>query len=60
MKKAPLILGIIFLVLSVLVFVLAHGLRRWYSGIFFLLIGIGAILSAKGGKDPVQEEYKTP
>lgn len=39
MNKIALIFGIAFLVLAVLVFVLADGLRRWYSGLFFAVIG---------------------
>lgn len=38
--------GILFLVLAVVIFVFAEGLRRWYSGIFFTIIGSGTILNA--------------
>jgi len=34
-----LVLGILFIVLAVIIFVFADGLRRWYSGIFFAMIG---------------------
>ena len=39
-RKIALVAGIIFIVLSLAVFVFADGLRRYYSGIFFLMIGI--------------------
>ena len=53
MQKALLILGIIFLVLAVVIFVFADGLRRYYSGGFFLVIGIACIANAlrSPGKD---------
>jgi drug/metabolite transporter (DMT)-like permease len=31
---------------AVIVFVFAHGLRRWYSGIFFALIGAVMLVNA--------------
>jgi hypothetical protein len=39
MSKVGLVCGILFIVLAVIVFVFADGLRRWYSGIFFAIIG---------------------
>ncbi len=36
----------IFIVLSLFVFFMADGLRRWYSGIFFLIIGVVTLLKA--------------
>jgi len=39
-RNMAFITGIIFIALSLTVFLLADGLRRYYSGIFFLLIGI--------------------
>lgn len=47
MKNLNLILGIAFLVLAVVVFVLADGARRWYSGGFFALLGIILLLNAR-------------
>ncbi|PLX22414.1 MAG: hypothetical protein C0600_16640 [Ignavibacteria bacterium] len=38
-NKAFIILGILCVVLAVIVFIFADGLRRWYSGIFFAIIG---------------------
>lgn len=55
MRKVTLVFGVFFIVLAVIVLLFAHGLRRWYSGIFFLLIGIVSILSARVRKEPVQE-----
>ena len=42
--KLYLIIAIIFFILSVIIFILADGLRRWYSGGFFLIMG-GVVLS---------------
>jgi putative Ca2+/H+ antiporter (TMEM165/GDT1 family) len=41
------IFGILFLALAVLIFVFADGLRRWYSGGFFLIIGVWMLLQAR-------------
>ena len=46
MSKAALVSGIVCIVLAVMVFVFADGLRRWYSGIFFALIGTVMLVSA--------------
>ena len=46
MRKWVLILGIILLVLAVVVFVFASGLRRWYSGLFFVIMGLVAVTNA--------------
>ena len=45
MSKVALVSGILFIVLAVIVFVFADGLRRWYSGIFFALIGTVMLLN---------------
>lgn len=37
--KLYLAIAIIFFILSVIIFVMADGLRRWYSGGFFLIMG---------------------
>jgi hypothetical protein len=39
MNKVALVSGILCVVLAVVIFVFAHGLRRWYSGIFFAILG---------------------
>ena len=46
MKRLAVVLGVSFLLLAVIVFVFADGLRRWYSGIFFAIIGTVALLNA--------------
>lgn len=46
MSKLSLVFGILFIVLAVIVFVFADGLRRWYSGIFFALMGTVALVNA--------------
>lgn len=45
MKKVPVVLGVIFLLLAVIVLGFASGLRRWYSGIFFAIIGTVTLLN---------------
>jgi hypothetical protein len=40
MRRFPLILGIAALVLGVVILVLAEGLRRYYSGLFFVVMGL--------------------
>jgi len=42
--KVYLSIAIIFFILSVIIFIMADGLRRWYSGAFFLIMG-GAIFA---------------
>jgi len=42
--KLYLLIAIIFFILSVIIFFMADGLRRWYSGSFFLIMG-GVVLS---------------
>jgi di/tricarboxylate transporter len=39
MSKVALMSVILCVVLAVIVFVFADGLRRWYSGIFFTIMG---------------------
>jgi membrane protein implicated in regulation of membrane protease activity len=46
MRKVALVSGILCIVVAVIVFVFAHGLRRWYSGIFFALIGAVMLVNA--------------
>jgi len=46
MNKVGLVFGILFIVLAVIVFVFADGLRRWYSGIFFAIIGTVFLVNA--------------
>ena len=46
MRRVAVVLGIFFLLLAVIVFVFADGLRRWYSGIFFAIIGTVMLVNA--------------
>ena len=39
MNKLALVIGILCCVVAVVIFIFADGMRRWYSGIFFALIG---------------------
>ena len=40
MNKMSLVAGILFIVLALVVFVFADGPRRWYSGLFFAVLGV--------------------
>ena len=44
--KLALISGVLWIVLAVIVFIFADGLRRWYSGIFFALLGTVTLINA--------------
>ncbi len=44
--KLYLTIAIIFFILSGIIFIFADGLRRWYSGGFFLTMGVIAISKA--------------
>ena len=46
MNKVGLVCGILCIVLAVIVFVFADDLRRWYSGIFFAIIGTVMLVNA--------------
>ncbi len=48
MRKMAMVTGILCLVLSVIVFVFADGPRRWYSGIFFAVLGTVMLVNTKG------------
>lgn len=45
-SNLALIFSLLTFVLAVVVFAFADGLRRWYSGLFFLLMAIVALLNA--------------
>jgi hypothetical protein len=47
MKKLPFFFGLIFLALSIIVFIFADGLRRYYSGIFFLVVSMVLIFLSR-------------
>jgi drug/metabolite transporter (DMT)-like permease len=43
-------LGVFSLALAGTVFLLGEGPRRWYSGIFFVLLGVVLLLNAGRGR----------
>jgi len=45
MRRVALYFGSFFLVLALVILIFADGLRRWYSGIFFALIGTVTLLN---------------
>jgi uncharacterized membrane protein len=55
MKTWVLILGIILLVLAVVVLVFASGPRRWYSGLFFAVMGLVALANASRLRDSAEK-----
>lgn len=46
MSKIALVSGILCIVLAAIVLVFAEGPRRWYSGIFFAVMGTVLLLNA--------------
>jgi hypothetical protein len=40
MSKMALMLGILCVVVAVVVLIFADGLRRWYSGLFFVFLAV--------------------
>ena len=46
MQKKFYIPGIAFLILSIVIFILADGARRFYSGLFFALLGVWLLSNA--------------
>ena len=60
MSKVALVASILCLLMAVIVFVLVEGLRRWYSGIFFTVMGLVMLVNtlrwgrvADGHQDPL-------
>jgi hypothetical protein len=47
MSKTAIVLGILCLVLAAVILVFADGLRRWYSGGFFALMGVVMLVNAR-------------
>ena len=47
MPKMPLAISIICLALAAVIFVFADGARRIYAGLFFAMLGIVTLVSAK-------------
>ena len=44
--KVYLCIAVVFFILSVIIFIIADGLRRWYSGAFFFILGSVTIVKA--------------
>ena len=55
MRRVALVSGVICLVVAIIVFAFAHGLRRWYSGIFFVFMAAVMFLNAWRWRRPVEE-----
>lgn len=47
MNKMAFFVGILCIVLAIVIFIFSDGLRRWYSGIFFALLGTVMLVNAK-------------
>jgi hypothetical protein len=47
MSKMDWIVGVLSLLLAVVIFVFADGARRWYSGIFFVILGVTMLARAR-------------
>jgi ABC-type multidrug transport system permease subunit len=46
MSKVALVTAIVCIVIAVVVFIFADGLRRWYSGIFFAVMALVMLVNA--------------
>ena len=46
MNKVTLVIGLLCFVAAVIIFVFADGLRRYYSGIFFAIVGTVMMINA--------------
>ena len=49
MRRVPLIIAVVCIVLAVLIFVFAAGARRVYAGVFFALLGVVTGMNAMRG-----------
>jgi len=49
MNRLSLILAVLSFALALIIFLLADGPRRWYSGVFFVVLGAVMLASAKRG-----------
>jgi len=47
--KVPFAVGIAWFVLALIILVFALGLRRFYAGLFFVMIGVVMVWNARGG-----------
>jgi len=55
MSRMACVLGILLLVLAVIVLVFADGLRRWYGGIFFAIMGTASLVNAMRWRRRLEE-----
>jgi putative Ca2+/H+ antiporter (TMEM165/GDT1 family) len=53
-RTTPLIFAIVSFILAAVIFIFADGARRWYSGGFFLIIGVALLLNAKRSSEKTQ------
>jgi len=49
MQKKQVLYGCILVIIAAVIFIFAEGARRWYSGIFFMLLGCVTLARAKWG-----------
>lgn len=54
MRNTPVILAIVSFILAAVIFIFADGARRWYSGTFFVLVGVAILLNAKRSSQKTQ------
>ncbi len=55
MNRMARVLGILCFVVAAVVLLLGDGPRRWYSGIFFVVIGVVMMTSAKRWRSATDE-----
>ena len=50
MNRLNLILALLSFAVAVIIFLFADGARRWYSGAFFVVLGVVMLVSVKQGR----------
>ena len=58
MKNWHILLSIVSFILAIIIFIIASGARRIYSGLFFTLLGIAIIVNAKRLQNKEKGENK--
>jgi len=59
MSKVALITAIVCIVMAVVVFIFADGLRRWYSGIFFAVMGLAMLVNTLRWRRVANEQQQS-
>jgi len=55
MNRFAIIGGILSFIIAVIVFIIADGYRRYYSGIFFAILGVALLLQTRRWRHPTDK-----